>query len=42
MEPTAASAVYLDVVFDEGLLFFDLVNAGSEPSVRSGCGSATP
>lgn len=28
MEPTAARAVYLDVVFDDGLLFFELVNAG--------------
>lgn len=31
MEPSAASAVYLDVVVDDGLLFFELVNAGAEP-----------
>lgn len=31
MAVTAADAVYLDVVFVDGLLFVELVNAGSEP-----------
>lgn len=42
MEPTAARAVYLDVVFDDGLLFFELVNAGCQPvtAVRVRCSDA--